>query len=150
MNTDIKLNDFASFDRAIFNGTRPIMFTKRAWRSWATDHLGNFYRDLVIPIDHFPNTIAEYQFCHYVLWMTIWAKDLSIKPVLTYKDGVYMDISTRCFACEYMKNKKRAVCPIVAWQQCRCTTKSDSEYRKWSIRSDKRSAYRIAHLKWEE
>lgn len=150
--TNIALNDFASFDRAIFGGTRPVMFTKRAWRSYTKNRYNKTDRSLILPIDHKPTTIEEHQFCHYVMWMTIWANGLTAKPKMLYYEiepgeSLELRVQSTCFACQYGLGKR---CPIMVWQPCCCLT-GKTEYTEWSYNGQSSdSTYKIAHLAWEE
>lgn len=143
---NLKLNDFAVFDRLIFNSKQPDLSERRLWKSWTANHLSKDKWNLDIPIDHFPRTITEYQFCHYVFWMAIWAEKLHSKPLTTYKDGTLMTVTAQCFACAYQKEEGICVCPIKVWQPCKCVYGSD--YNKWRFLGNNDAAYRIAHLEW--
>lgn len=149
--TMLVLNDFASFDRAIFNDMRPVVLTKRAWRSATKDYYNENIGRLTLPIDHAPVTIEEHQFCHYVLWMTIWSDNLFGKPItLCYKDTdgniTPLRILNECFACHY---RRYSDCPIKKWQPCKCLG-LNTLYSKWNRTRNSEAAYKIAHLEWED
>lgn len=148
---ELKLNDFASFDRRIFKGVKPILFTRRTWKSFSEHCYDKATDTITFPIDHKPTTIEEHQFCHYVLWMTIWANKLRSKP----RRFCYIDahgyvkplhIVCDCFACHYKTKDK---CPIKDWQPCKCLS-TGTLYVNWEAYKDNENAYGIAHKKWEE
>lgn len=142
--TNLKLNDFAFFDQLIFNNAQPD------WRSRARYYYNENSKTIDIPIDHYPQTIAEYQFCHYVLWMTIYAEKLWYKPCPTYNGGKCMPIDSFCFACGYANDKHTGRCPIKIWQPVCCCADVGSLYRTWVDFCSDETAYDIAHLEWTE
>lgn len=81
----LKLNDFETFDKLI------------------DGMVYYFYHDGIFnsPI-YEPKTLAEYQFCHYAYWMTIYSKDLADKPEINVSSdlaGIRGIRNYKCFAC---------------------------------------------------
>lgn len=157
---NLKLNDFQLFDSLLFSNKECSLPTKKRWEKFITKS----YRSsniVDIPIPHPPQTLAEYQFCHYVYWMCIWAGSFYSKPAIRYKwneTEMRPHVAAGCFACEYKwhpeDGRKRGSCPIAIYGNCTtsigpCNIRSlENPYPKWFINLNPDAAYDIAHLEW--
>lgn len=152
MKLTVNLNDFETFDRLLFNEDEMKLPEEERWKKFWDGE------SVVIPIPMRPDTVEEHQFCHYVYWMTIWAKKLIYKPPIMRRFGTGegseegMRSLARCFACAY-KIKVRGKCPIAEFD-CRssdsnCATKP-GPYNEWFDHASVLAAYNVAHLIWEE
>lgn len=171
MKLNVYLNDFTRFDQVLFN-TEDMRFPeKERWKKFYHDDVEAVY----IPLPEMPTTISEYQFCHYIYWMTVWANDLTYKPWIYFSfmgKVTKTKVSFACFACEYVdKNGLGCTdyCPIKLYRCVRdekCVENENGPYTEWvgvtmhrqsysdlsAAKKDELNActYAIAHLKWEE
>lgn len=171
MKLNVRLNDFASFDQVLFNAEGMALPEKERWKK--------FYHDdkeaIFIPLPNMPTTISEYQFCHYIYWMTIWANELTYKPWIYFSFMGKVTkpvVASACFACEYVVQERLEYtdyCPIKLYRcvlDKRCVENENSPYSEWieatmhlqsysdlsTAKKDELNActYAIAHLEWEE
>lgn len=171
MKLNVNLNDFASFDQVLFNGEDMKLPEKERWKKFYHDDMEAIY----IPLPDMPTTIAEYQFCHYIYWMTIWANELAYKPWIYFSfmgKITKPHIACACFACEYVVRERLEYtdyCPIKLYRCAadkKCVENKNGPYAEWATTNldtisyadfhidekDKLNActYATAHLKWEE
>ena len=155
----LTLNDFCGFDRTIFSDTDLSNSERGRWEALAYRLYDTENDELLFPIDHAPNTIEEHQFCHYVLWMVIWAMRHKTKPWNLFcksEDHVRTAIFPlcNCFACSWKCKTKERICPIKTWRPCICCVESTegdaSQFARWAKTGNEEYAYNIAHLEWEE
>lgn len=174
MKLNVHLNDFASFDQVLFNSKDMKLPEKDRWKKFYHDEKEAIY----IPLPDMPTTIGEYQFCHYIYWMTIWANELAYKPWIYFS---FMGKVTKpripcsCFACGYVTRSKLEhtdYCPIKLYR-CngdeKCVKNKKGAYKKWAeifiFAGDKHYiddlsasdlkelnvfSYATAHMEWEE
>lgn len=157
---DLKLNDFASFDRALFDEAELALSEQERWKDRFYDALT---RTLMLPIPSAPEIIEEFQLCHYIQWMSIWAhsvEKIERKPRRYYlEDHTPTPVPFGCYACLYadeVYGSDEHICPIRVWRKCRCCRirgdKPGRAYVRWINSLDQEEArayaYEIAHYEW--
>lgn len=151
MKLTVKLNDFETFNRILFNEKEMKLPEKERWKKFYDGYF------VTIPIPMKPVTIEEHQFCHYVYWMSIWANKLIYKPNIRRRFGTGKDsdegmrIISKCFACAY-RYRTPGNCPIADFD---CSyhnnyVKKCRPYMRWIDYGDTSAAYDVAHLLWGE
>lgn len=138
--SQIKLNDFMSFDYFLFGAEK---------RDWATflDFDGNFIPPIANPI-----SIVQHQLCHYAFWMTIAKNNLYRKPRIPY--GAY--VPSLCYACKYADLVAPSVdqcnfCPLERDTSFHCCGKEHSSYMDCTLSDSSEAskwAAKVAKMIW--
>lgn len=157
MKLTLSLNNFDAFDHILFNEDEMKLPENERWKKFYHADEGAIY----IPLPEEPKTEVEFQFCHYIYWMTIGACLLDRKPAIYFKFAdksfvyrPYLD----CFACEYKQRMREEGCP------CDCPIKRfccgdpnkscvgdpESPYLRWRYEpwNAEKHAYGLAQLRW--
>lgn len=159
MKLTMQLNDFEAFDRILFNENEVKLPEDERWKKFYHADEGAIY----IPLPEEPKTEVEFQFCHYIYWMTIGACQLVKKPIIYFKFAdksfVYHPYLS-CFACEYKLQVKEGGrpcdCPIkrffCASDDKSCIGDPVSPYQMWIQQpfNSEKHAYELAQLRWRE
>lgn len=146
MKLTVNLNDFETFDRLLFNEDEMKLPEKERWKKFWDGET------VVVPIPMYPDTIEEYQLCHYAYWMTIaehpWLK--TTPPILApgpVRHGNY--------DCEYVDRTGKACrgCPVIdeKYGDLTCTS-PNHPLEKWlkNINNEKmRRKYALEYAKTE-
>lgn len=155
--TDLRLNDFDGFERFLFTDAEMEMPEEERWRKYFGRGMKEGDPQFYQPI-YYPETIEEFQCCHYAFWMVIFVYGLEEKPNIWNAER---QPENRCYACEYEEYIYNVlisdhtgivgcICPVKQWgyNATRCT-QANSAFSQWDRYHDRMTAKQIAMLKWE-
>lgn len=151
--SELRLNDFDGFEQFLFTDVEMDLPAIERWCKYFGYGLKEGEPRFYQPI-YEPETIEEFQLCHYAYWMVIYIYELDKKPNIW--NSAFHN-RTKCYAClyEYMwlaihnisLIERCCLCPIKVWRVCPCFIAS-SEFKEWQCDGNPDRAKRIAMYEW--